>query len=326
MLKARRNSSFELLRIILILMILVEHGNMWFVGGGYSSESEHFAKAFIESLCIGSVNAFVLISGWFGIRSGLKKIGDLAFMVLFCTIPLLVVALALKWLSIAELMTFNGIYEYIFGGHAYWFIADYIGLLILAPVLNKGVESLDRRSFRNLLLAGYAIILIYDFIFRVPVLGSEGGYSVLWFIFLYMLGRYMHTYGVHFISRFRLSLLVLAVALQTFLFYRGLIGMRYTNPLILLEAVCMISIFRKWHFHSAFINYAASGCLMAYMLHMQPVLVPFIRTFLISEYRLHGYWIYMTEILCLSVGVFAIAVLLDKAQASLYRRIINRVP
>lgn len=321
MLKTRRNSSFELLRIILIVMILVEHGNMWFVGGGYSSEAEHFTKAFVESLCIGSVNAFVLISGWFGIRSGLKKIGDLAFMVFFCTIPLLIAALALGWLSLSELTTFNGIYEYIFGGHAYWFIVDYIGLLILSPVLNKGVDALDRRSFRNLLLAGYAIILIYDFIFRVPVLGSEGGYSVLWFLFLYMLGRYMHIHGLEFISRFRVSLLILTVALQTFLFYYGLIGMRYTNPLILLEAVCMISIFRKWHFHNSFINYAASGCLMAYMLHMQPVLVPFIRKFLVSEYRLHGYWIYMAEIVCLSVGVFAIAVLIDKAQAALYRKI-----
>lgn len=318
-----RNSSFELLRIILIIMILVEHGNMWFIGGGYSSGAEHLAKCIVESMCIGSVNAFVLISGWFGIRSGLKKIGALVFMLVFCTIPLLIVTLLCGWVPISVLTSVDGVYEYVFGGNAYWFVVDYIGLLIISPVLNNGIKTVGKDKLRTLLLAAYALIAIYDFIFRTPVLGTEGGYSVIWFGFLYILARYMRIYGSGLVDRYCLPILVAAVAAQSVLFYCGLIGMRYTNPLILTAAVCLILVFKKWDFHSRAINYAATGCLMAYLLHMQPVLVPYIRRFLIAEYTAYGYWIYMLEVLGLSAGVFLAAVMLDKVQSALYQGIIK---
>lgn len=304
-------------------MILVEHGNMWFIGGGYSSEAEHLAKCIVESMCIGSVNAFVLISGWFGIRSGLKKIVALAFMLFFCTVPLLIVALLCGWVPISLITSVDGIYEYVCGGNAYWFVVDYIGLLIISPVLNSGITTIGKDKLRTLLLAAYALIVIYDFIFRTPVLGTEGGYSVIWFGFLYILARYMRIYGSRLMDRYCLPILVATVATQSILFYCGLIGMRYTNPLILTAAVCLILVFKKWDFHSRAINYAATGCLMAYLLHMQPVLVPYIRRFLIAEYTACGYWIYMLEILSLSAVVFLVAVILDKVQSALYQGIIK---
>lgn len=316
-----RNSSFELLRIILILMILVEHANMWFIGSGYHSEPEHLAKCMVESVCIGGVNAFVLISGWFGMRGDLKKIGDLMFMLLFCTVPLLLVALWLKWIPLSALASADGVYEYVFGGAGYWFVVDYIGLLIISPVLNYGIERLDKRQFRRILLAGYALILLYDFVLREPVLGSEGGYSVLWFGFLYLLARYMRSYGMGRIMRFRWPILIMAVALQSLLFFGGFIGLRYTNPLILLEAVCLIFIFRNWNFHSKAINTVAAGVLMAYLLHMQPVLIPYIRRFLGAQYAALGYWQYMLQAVALSVAVLFVAVLFDKVQSTLLKKI-----
>lgn len=318
-----RNSSFELLRIILIIMILIEHGNMWFVGSGYTSEWEHLAKCTVESVCIGSVDAFVLISGWFGINSGLKKVPSLTFTLLFCTVPLLILALILGWISSAAVTSVEGIYEYVCGGNSYWFIIDYIGLLILAPILNEAIKALDSKRLRTLLTAAYAIILLYDFVFRSPVLGTEGGYSVIWFGFLYLLARYLRLYGPAFFDRCCVQVLILSIVAQTVLFYFGLIGLRYTNPLILAEAVSMIYIFKKWAFHSRVINFAASGCLMAYLLHLQPVLIPYIKRFLVSEYLNIGYWLYITEVVALSAGVFFVAVILDKVQVSLRERIVK---
>lgn len=318
-----RNSSFELLRIILIIMILVEHGNMWFVGSSFASESEHFAKCVVESVCIGSVNAFVLMSGWFGINSGLRKIPALAFMLLFCTVPILIVGLIAGWVPVDALKSTGGIFEYIFGGNAYWFVIDYIGLVIIAPILNHGIKAMDRKKLGTLILSAYALILLYDFIFRAPVLGTEGGYSVIWFGFLYLLARYMRLYGSELLDQHCVLLLIASVTAQAALFYFGFIGLRYTNPLILAEGISLIFIFRKWNFHSRAINYAATGCLMAYLLHMQPVLIPYIRRFLITEYTTHGYWLYITEVLGLSIGVFLIAVMLDKMQSSLRKQIVK---
>ncbi len=319
--KNARNSSFELLRIILILMILIEHGNMWFIGSGYQSNLEHIAKCLVESVCIGSVNVFVMISGWFGIRSSLGKIGDLVFMILFCTLPLLAVALSFGWLPLSALASSDGACDYILGGNAYWFVADYIGLMIFAPLLNKGIEGLSHSQFKKLLIVGYLLIAVYDFALRSSALGTEGGYSVTWFIYLYLLARYLRIYGFKFLDRYCRQLFVASVVLQTVLFYFGLIGLRYTNPLIILEAVSLILIFKDWNFHSSALNKAAKGVLMAYLIHMQPVLLPYITYFLRFEYASLGYFIYMAEVVALAVCVFLAAIPLNWLQSKLYQKI-----
>lgn len=302
-------------------MIMVEHGNMWFVGSGYHTELEHLAKCTMQSVCIGSVNAFVLISGWFGIRGSFGKIGDLMFTLFFCTIPLLIAALMSNLLPLSALASIGGAYEYVLGGNGYWFVADYIGLLIISPILNKGIEAIGQKQFAKLLIAGYVLIALYDFTLRTSVLGVKGGYSVLWFAYLYMFARYMRIYGIGIINRFRWPILIVAVATQSLLFFFGLIGLRYTNPLIVLEAVCLLSIFKDWNFHSKAINHAAKGALMAYLLHMQPVLVPYIRRFLAAEYAEFGYWIYMAEVLALSMCLFLVAVPLDWLQSKIYQKV-----
>lgn len=294
---------------------------MWFIGSGYVSETEHLAKCIVESVCIGSVNAFVLISGWFGIRGGLNKIGDLAFMLLFCTIPLLILALAIGWLPILYFCSFNSIYDYVLGGNNYWFVADYIGLLIIAPILNKGIDSIDKNLFARTLITGYSLIAIYDFVFRSPAIGSEGGYSILWFGYLYLLARYMRLYGMSYISRYCWLVLLFSIVLQSLLFYFGLIGLRYTNPLILIEAVCLIYIFKDWNFQNNIVNYAAKACLMAYLIHMQPILVPYFSRFLVNQYDCLGYWLYILEVIVLSVAVFVVAIPINQLQSVIYQRI-----
>ena len=316
-----RNSSFELLRIILILLILIEHGNMWFIGGGYLSEAEHLAKCVVESVCVGSVNAFVLISGWFGIKSGMRKIWNLSFMIMFCTIPALIASFALGWLPLGVIASWQGIYEYVLGGGGYWFVVDYIGLLIVTPLLNAAVETVTRNQLRGALIAGYILILIYDFALRTSVLGIEGGYSLGWFVYLYLLARYIRVYGAGGLCRYRWTVLIGAVAIQSAMFYFGLIGLRYTNPLILAASICVVLIFSHYYFKSKVINHVATAVLMAYLLHMQPVLLPYIRRFLLTEYIEAGYWMYMVEVLVLSCAVIVIALPLNMLQSAICRKI-----
>lgn len=319
--KAVRNSSFELLRIILILMILMEHANMWFIGYGYQSEPEHFAKCVVETFCVGAVNAFILISGWFGIKDGMKKIGWLVFMMLSCTIPILIVALLSNLLPLSTLGSFKGIYDYVLGGEGYWFVVDYIGLVIVSPLLNSGIDNLNKKQLGQLLILGYVLIAIYDFFFRVPVLGAEGGYSVLWFCYLYLLARYIRLYKIESLNRYRWIIYISVMIAQTVLFYEGLSSLRYTNPLILTESVCLILIFSNWNIQNKTINLLSTGALMAYLLHMQPILIPYISSFLSSQYVAYGYGLYMIEALALSVVVYLVAVLFNNGLLIIYNKI-----
>lgn len=297
---------------------MIGHGNIWFIGIRYASESEYLVKCLMQSICIGAVNGFVLISGWFGIRSKLSKIGDLMFMLLFCTVPILVIALIIHWISPANIMSQEGLYLYLLGGDNYWFVVDYIGLLIISPLLNTGFESLKHRQIKTILIVGYGLIAFYDFILRTDVLGAAGGYSVLWFVYLYLLARYMRIYGIKYINNHKWLFLILSIITQTILFYKGYIGLRYTNPLILLEAICLILIFNKWEFQNKFINHISRASLMAYLLHMQPILTPHFGHYLFYQYQTLGYWMYLMEVIILALIVFLIAYPINIIQSKTY--------
>ena len=80
----KRKSNIELLRIVAMLMVLFLHSN--FLSLGYVDKVisvETFWRVMAEQLCIICVNVFVLISGWFGIKSNLKGSFSLLFQVFF---------------------------------------------------------------------------------------------------------------------------------------------------------------------------------------------------------------------------------------------------
>ena len=86
-----RKSNFELLRIFAMMLVLLVHANYLSLGSVTQSEITTspfggFVRIFCEQLCIVSVNLFVLISGWFGIRPTLKKFATLLFQILFIAI------------------------------------------------------------------------------------------------------------------------------------------------------------------------------------------------------------------------------------------------
>ncbi|WP_028896075.1 acyltransferase family protein [Prevotella sp. HUN102] len=320
--KERRNSSFELLRIVLILMVMLEHVNIWYSVPYYQSEAEHITKSIIQSVCVCAVNGFVLISGWFGIKGNYIRLTMLIFQLLFCTIPFAVVFALLGRINIFSI---DGLYQYVFGGNNYWFIFDYIGLFLFAPLLNAGVKELSKRQLGIFLSATYAFILVFDLIFRCDVFGVGGGYSILWFIYLYILARYLNLYGIPWLERYKLVVLVVSIAIQTSLFHLHLLGLRYTNPFILLPAVCLILIFNKLSFHSKAVNFCASACLSAYMLHMQPCLSIHFREIMTEMYYRIGYWKYIANGLGLIILVFAIAIIYNMIQQRIWHKISNLI-
>jgi len=90
--KTIRDSNFELLRIVLILMIICLHYMVH--GGALNSLSQsdfnfYIAYAF-ESFCIVAVDCFILITGFFQINNKyqFKKVVDLWTQVFFYSILL----------------------------------------------------------------------------------------------------------------------------------------------------------------------------------------------------------------------------------------------
>lgn len=113
MILLKRNSSFELLRILLMFLVVIGHANTWYFGFTYKTETEHILKVLLQIICLPAVNAFVLISGWFGINTNITKIVSLIFAMLFLTFP---VAIVMFFWGKINLLSLENVNNFILGG------------------------------------------------------------------------------------------------------------------------------------------------------------------------------------------------------------------
>lgn len=135
-----RESNFELLRIICMILIVVFHFS---VHGGYYSESAGtlpFNSVIIDLFGLGGrlgVNIFVLISGYFLINSKFKpkKLLSLFIQVWFFSISIYLIFLISGGISFTWGSFLCNIFPVVTS--QYWFITTYIGLYLLSPFINK---------------------------------------------------------------------------------------------------------------------------------------------------------------------------------------------
>lgn len=83
-----RESNFELLRIVAMFLVLMLHANFISIGSPTISDCHEapfnsILRYFFQSLSIGCVDIFVLISGWFGIRPSIKSFTSFIFQCFF---------------------------------------------------------------------------------------------------------------------------------------------------------------------------------------------------------------------------------------------------
>lgn len=280
----QRNSSFELLRLLLMLLITIHHfivigmGLAYFSGDSQYSlliqESDMPFYLMVNAFCVCSVNCFVLISGYFGIRLTKKKLLYLLatllfYLLLFAIIPNLVrgnIQMAAYWC--------------LFLSHTpYWFFTDYIFLMIMAPAFNVAFERLDRNTLKVMLI-GMAIISFYfGFIWKHPA--NADGYTLFQFMFMYSVGRWIALKDFS-IPRCQGIVLygvsaILCGLLSGFFCLRGDNDMawwmtRYNSPLVVMSAIGLFMIFKTFRFTSKNINKWALSSFAIYLIQSSPVI------------------------------------------------------
>lgn len=86
--KDKRNTSVEILRLILMFLVLVTHADFRSLGMPTAEDMEikplsTWACLFVESMSIVAVNSFIFISGWYGVKVTWRKLFQLFFQVYF---------------------------------------------------------------------------------------------------------------------------------------------------------------------------------------------------------------------------------------------------
>ena len=316
-----RDSNFELLRIVAMMLVMLVHANYYSLGDVTRSEIiavpwSGFVRVFCEQLCIVSVNLFVLLSGWFGIRPTLKKFAALIFQILF--IGLISVEVCRYFGVEVSARSFN---DMLYFGASYWFVPSYLILFCVAPILNAYSEHATKREFATLLIAYFMLEALFGWL-TYDYGNFMKGYSTLSFMGLYLLAQYVRRHGVSLLAMKwwqHLLCYLLFTAIPATISYVGLYlknksygATSYSSLLVIAASLFLMLMFSKFSFKSKAINWLSSSAFAIYLLHQAPGVSDLYRKLFVTAYEsMHGaLFILFTLGAVVIIGV--VAIMLDK--------------
>lgn len=211
----KRMANLELLRIVAMLLIVVLH----FLGkGGWLTELTEPSMPYMgyvawgmEALAIGSLNVYMLLSGYFLIEGSfrVKRLLQLFLQVLFYSITIGLTAAAFGYLpeegfSIYYLAT---LCLPVSTNH-YWFMTAYFFMYLFMPLLALGVKKLTKKQFQIVLSLLIFVVCIVKSFVPIPLSADMQGYDCIWYMCVFLVAAYIRLYGVPFFKNVWRSLLV----------------------------------------------------------------------------------------------------------------------
>lgn len=284
--KNTRNYGIDFLRIIALLGVITLHilGH----GGILSTVKTNVGYAvswFLEILAYPSVNCFVLVSGFVGYREKryypkLRNIIQLFLTVLFYSVLL---CLAIKAFYPNQIGMKDIVISFLpIMTQQYWFFTSYFAMFLVSPMINMFVDTADRKMIG----VSYVVIFLLSCIsLKSDWFFLHGGYSFLWFAFVYFIGATMKKYQVMQKLSVVKCLLLLCAALlitwvpkMTYLFYQsdglakdiqnGLIS--YASPTVLFMAMLILALFQRIRINAIMgklITFFSTSAFSVYLIH-----------------------------------------------------------
>lgn len=280
-----RNVGLDCLKII-AMMIVIHHS----LGHtGIKEISLHSAASavpvwLLAALCLSAVNVYVLISGYFLSESDgfcFKKILKLWSQVFFYSLSfeVIFVALGLKEFSLKSLL----LSLIPFSSNKYWFFTNYVVLYCLSPFINIMTKAMNKDQHKRICMLLFIFtVVLPNVLFTLDPLGVNYGYSLLWFIFLYLIASYIRKYNVEitFIKAIglylSLSLVVCMSKIGITVVTQRIIGEEvgsgiftyYSSIVVFAASVCLFLAFKNLRIpKKAFISYFASLTFGIYLIH-----------------------------------------------------------
>ena len=295
-----------------------------------NTEFPSYVKIFIGSIVVVGVNAFVFISGYFGIKLKLNTAFSIYLQALFYSVILYLFVVLID-LEQFNLRTFCFSFLPI-SKNLWWFITAYLVLYFLTPFLNSGMESLEYNKMKILMV----IILILDcfssFIFNNPSI-AHSAYTVFHLMTIYLLARFLKIHHADILFKKTAPLLFISSTILLFLsvcllsYYKNafwaLKFFSYNNPLIVLSSVFLFFSFYNVSIKSnRYINLISGSVLGVYLIHDHGI---FKRTFLYPLIHktiddTSGITLFLIMILVI-VSIFIFCSFIDLIRAYIFKKI-----
>lgn len=280
----QRNSNFELLRIISILLIIISHIS-WH---GFAEEktvytwiNNDFNRFILRCFNFGNlgVDLFIMISGYFLISSNFcinhifQKVFKLIGVTFFYSIIIYFSYIYFSNKTITFLEIRNAIFPILY--EANWFISAYIILYLISPLINQGLKE-NKKTHKYILLLSIIFWVIPHTFMMTEFFADE----IPQFIMLYILGAYIKLYGKELNKQIINIILIIAIMIWILLpIFAELVNNQYIenhityfyarNSLITIcISFCTLHFFHssKKNFYNKKINTLASYTLAIYLI------------------------------------------------------------
>ncbi len=257
-----REPSIELYRTILMFGICLLHV--------FGKGAEAYDR--IVYLLLFTVDAFVFITGFYGVRFSIKRIVSLLATTMYC---LLIVGILNRYIfDVGLIETIHDVWK------GMWFVQGYILLLLFSPMINAVIDGFDRRVALMALCPVLFAVFGWGWASTLPVLRRVvplqpglTAYSGLTLIGVYIAARLIRSYcvcggGVKIPHYWLLvgTLVVVPFALFGFA--------RYNSPFALLLASITFIMFRQIHvgeFVGKILPWIVPSLFSVYLIHANGV-------------------------------------------------------
>lgn len=281
----KRQSNFELLRIVAMLMIVCHHFS--FHGGfAFTNTEINISRIWVNLLSMGGkigVDIYVLISGFFLINDkeiffNFKRLLKLWFQIAFYSIAITMLFTLCRGDSLGIQTAIKMLLPITFS--QWWFASTYFVLYLVHPFINRFLLNLDKSTYQKFLVLCITCWCI------IPTFTTSAyqGNALIWFITLYSVAAYIRLYdlnpkakGKHYV------VLWLAFSVLTYLssIVFDALGKRYEvfsihdcyffgqeKLSILLVSLCLFMAFKNMTIKdNKLINLVASATFGVYLIH-----------------------------------------------------------
>ena len=308
----KRDSRFELLRIVSMGMIILSHYEIY-------GEPHIRCLKFLAPLGQVGVGIFVMISAFFLTEERnsksklLKRLLNLWCRVVFYSWMLLIIDLLTDFSPINKSSLEKSLFP--IAGNNYWFVTSFFFLMFIVPLLNEFIRRANKQQF----LLNLIVIIVFSSITTIigqpfPPFGQQLNVGVM--ISEYLIIGYYRKYNVKFNN---IVLLFTALA-----FYIGELIVNINNgfPSIILSAVLFIMIVQTCpSYYSSVINWIASSVFASYLITEDVLLrIPFWK-YATSIVSLHNKFL---EGFIITILTIFITVIIDKVYLFLFNKLIKR--
>lgn len=196
----KRQSNFELLRIFAMLFIIGHHFSVH-SGFVFSDSSISIERVWLQFISMGGklgIDLFIMISGYFLIKVQSIKISkEVKLWLIMFTYS---VGIYLVFFFTHKVPSFDGQYFlcclFPVASNQWGFATNYFILFLLVPLINKALNNIDRKTYRNYLILFFILWSVLPTLtgFFVIFNATYGLSDLLWFIYLYAFAGYIRLY------------------------------------------------------------------------------------------------------------------------------------